>query len=267
MPLINSTIETQAFELIRDRIADILIDEIQGQADLGNDIGLKSLYTERHVPVDHVKLPAIAISMDRVSYDNKSRKSVDGEYTYFIDVIDKSATTATEHGDTKASKRIQKIVGIIRMILYSPVYETLGFEKPFISRHAITEISFGTFQDKDQENVQMARISFVVRAAEGVKFIEPTLLYEYTTSVRIGDSDSGYVFSGSGVEEPVPTCDPSILNINGSEFTSIASGGSFDLSVRDQNGNLVGSQNGEEWRVDTSGSSEEQLFEYINIYE
>lgn len=270
MPQIDSIISSQKFELIRDRIADILIDEINGQAELGNDVGLSALYVENHIPIDNVKLPAIVVSIGRASYQNKSQISVDGSYDFYIDVFSKGVAGDTKNGDAVASLKVQKIVGMVRAILENPAYMTLGFAKPFSCRSIISEINFGTIQDKDEKNVQMARMTFNIVAPESVNLREMNVIYEYATSVRIADSNAGYLFSGSGIVPDADACSPAILNINGTFHKSINSGSTFDLNVVDQDGNAVGSPDGENYVVNTTGGSGFTLNQYIellNIYE
>lgn len=268
MPKINSIINPQNYELIRDRIAEIIVDEIEGQKALGNDIGLKVLYLENHIPVSHTNLPCIVISTSKGSYKNKTQKSIDGNYDFFIDVITKSKSTKTENGDKISAVYVQKVVGLIRTILESPVYNTLGFAKPFSCRSIISGIEFGTLKDVDEENVQLGRLTFNIDVPESMKFVEPVLIYEYVTSVKLGESNSGYLFSGQNPSpDDGPVCSPAILNINGVSFDEIASGGTLDLQVVNQSGALVGSKVGVNWVVNTGGNTEEESFQFSFIYE
>lgn len=273
MPLIETIISSQNFELIRDRIADILIDEIQGQADLGNDIGLKQLFTERHIPLDKTHLPAVCVSLGLSNYDNKSTRSIDGHHDFYIDVYVKEKSDDSSDGDKIASKKVQKIVGMIRMILESPIYFNLGWTPRIIERSIVSNIEFGTVQIKDELNIQMARITYKVQAAESVKLTTADIIYDYQTQVKIADLDAGYFFSGIGSSTPDPgdTCDPAILNVNGSLFTTIASGGTLNLRILDQNGDPTGSKtNSTTWTVNTGSGgtlTEEQLYQYTNIQE
>lgn len=271
MPQIETIISAQNFELIRDRIGEILIDEIQGQIDLGNNIELKTLFTERHIPLDKIHLPAIAVSVGQGDFSNKSPRSVDGEYSFYIDVFAKSKSIGDDDGDSLASKKVHKLVGVIRTILESPLYENLGFQAPFIARSIVSNIGFGTVQEKDESNIQMARMTFKLTTQEGVKLKSYDLIYDYWTQVKLGDTSKGYLFNGpDGSFPPDPdTCLPSTLNVNSALFTTIPSGDTYNLNVKDQDGNPVGVKVGTDLVVNiTPGTStEEALFEYLNIFE
>lgn len=268
MPKISSVIGPQNYELIRNRIAEILIDEIEGQKFLGNDIGLKVLYIENHLPVNHTNLPCIVISTSKGTYKNKSQKSIDGNYDFFIDIIQKSKSTDDDNADKLSAVYVQKVIGIIRTILESPMYNTLGFEKPFSCRSIVSGIEFGTMKDVDEKNVQLGRLTYNIDVPETMKFIQPVLIYEFVTSVKLDDSNSGYVFSGQNPSpDDGPSCSPAILKINGVSFDEIISGGELDLKVINQSGAMVGSKIGDDWVVNTSGTTEEESFQFSFIYE
>lgn len=268
MPKINSIINPQKYEVIRDRIAEIIVDEIEGQKALGNNIGLKYLYLENHIPVSHTSLPCIVISTSKGTYKNKSQISIDGNYDFYIDIIAKKKATTNENGDKLSAVYVQKVVGMIRTILESPVYNTLGFTKPFSCRSIISGIEFGTIKDVDEENVQLGRLTFNIDVPESMKFVDPVLIYEYVTSVKLGESNSGYLFSGQNPSpDDGPVCSPAILNINGVSFDEIASGGTLNLQIINQSGSPVGSQVGENWVVNTGGNTEEESLQFLFIYE
>lgn len=273
MPKIVSLIPPQRYELIRDRIADILIDEIQGQIDLGADIDsnlIGALYTEKHIPVDLIQLPCIVVTIAEGRFTNKSQRSVDGNYNYYIDVITSSKSNKDSDGDELASRKVQRIAGIVRTILESPVYNTLGFTRPFLSNLGISEIAFGTPQDRDEPNIQVARLTLAVRVPEGVEYIEPVLVYDAVTQVSIKDYPGGYVFSGFGTPNVIPpTCDPVIVKLNNITFSTVQAGNTLNIPVLDQDGNPVGAIDGSTYVVNTTSGSPsfESSFEFINIYE
>lgn len=239
MPKIETAISPQNYELIRDRIADILIDEIEGQKAIGNDIKLNKMFIENHLPIDHTNLPAIVVSFGKAGYQNRSQISVEGNYDFYIDVISKGVANDDVNGDTRAAKNVQKIMGIIRTVLQSPMYNTLGFDKPFICTTSITEITFGTVQEKDEKNIQMGRMTFNVIVPEGLKFITPVLIYEFITQVKIGESQSGYMFSGCP-QEPTPDDDEVVVNVNGNYLGTYGCGQVIDIPVQYENGILTG---------------------------
>jgi len=54
---------------------------------------------------------------------------------------------------------------------------------------------------------------------------------------------------------PIGTCDPAIININSVLYGNVPSGGTENVVVKDEDGNIVGSLIGGEWIVPSSGGS------------
>ena len=71
--MINTLIGQQKFELIRDRIAEILSTEIANQATIeGHDLWTENIFVwlERTAPFDKSELPCINVSMSSGEFDN-----------------------------------------------------------------------------------------------------------------------------------------------------------------------------------------------------
>jgi len=61
---------------------------------------------------------------------------------------------------------------------------------------------------------------------------------------------------------PIGTCDPAIININSVLYGNVPSGGTENVVVKDEDGNIVGSLIGGEWIVPIGGAKD--LFLYLN---
>jgi hypothetical protein len=203
MPQINNLIGAKSFELVRDRIAEILADEITNQSEL-DDSTLQNapVYTERFVPFTDTEIPAVNVMLARGDYNMYTAVTQDGTYMYNVDCYHKSKTTADGRGDMQATKKLQQLVGVVQTILSHHRYRTLGFAPPFIERVEVKDIKFADpTNSKDSNSVVMARISVLVRVPEGIDPDTVVLLGGFNTSVKIANSDSGYVFSGSFEDE------------------------------------------------------------------
>lgn len=198
MSKINTLITNQAFELIRDRIGEILIDEIGNQVQLSYDSMIDAdILIESINPADNTALPIINISFIAGIYDNKDYKQVRANpYTYNIDVYTNGKTKTGKQGDFLAAKALQKIIGICRYILENPIYKTLGYQSPFIERVYISRIDIANIGKNDAINSMMGRLTFNVVVNEQAQLIIPPLIDGYDTAVKIDNSNMGYFYQG-----------------------------------------------------------------------
>lgn len=182
---------------MRDRIADILYDELDIQSQLNYDTDLDvEVLIECTNPIDKTEASVIIVSLASGSYANKNQGGVDGTYTYNIDVFTNSKTTESTAGDKNAALKLQRLLGLCRAILEDPVYRTLGFAAPFISRVNCVDIKIADTGRDDAVNTAMGRLTFNVVLNESSKLLIPNLIEGYDTVVKLGETANGYSYSG-----------------------------------------------------------------------
>jgi len=198
MSLINSVFDRQYFEYIRDRIYDILLEELSNKAIIGYDDDLLDTIVslEDSIAKPQAELNIVNIALGQGVFSNKNQGNQDGAYTFFIDVYAGAKESDSETGTTKSAKKVHRIVGLCRAILETPVYRTLGFTPGFIRRTTCTNIEIGETKNNDTRNVAMARLTFVVEALENSPFKEPRVAQGFETVIKISDSDVGYYIIG-----------------------------------------------------------------------
>ena len=197
MAKINNIIPPQNYEFVRDQVADILNDEIGNQVLLTGDYDQDAeVYVERNTPFNESELPAVNVSLDSGTWDNKHQGSVAGLYIINIDSVFNANTTRTEAGDTTASLEAQRMAGKVRAILEDPIYKTLGFVPPFISRTYCRELKIGSPNVPDMKNTIVARVALYVQVCETTPLKVPNLIESYVTTVRLGNSGRGYTYEG-----------------------------------------------------------------------
>lgn len=240
MPQIPAAIPTQAFELIRNRIAEILVDELPSQATLQGDSQLNAtVYVERFVPFDLTELPAINVSINRGAYSEHTQRSTDGEYTFNIDVHTSAKSTSTVRGDVLAQFRLQKMLGVCRGILEDSRYKTLGFAPPFIESRKVTAMEFAQPTEGDGTSSVVGRLTFIVRAPDRNGVVTPELIAGYDTQVKLALTNKGYIFTGDNI--PVPPVIGPDINVNGELFVvADPDVGSYDIPVLNSDGDEVG---------------------------
>ncbi len=189
MPKIPAPIPDQNFKLISERVGLILTDELSLH-DPDVDV-----FLERIVPIDKSEVPAINIMYSGSKYTANDRSNSDSSDVIFIDVYIKAVGTDVKRGDELASEALKVLLGKIRYILESPLYETLDFTPGLIRRSEVESIN--TFQPEkvgDGINGVTGRVNLRVDASETVALGAAKNAEGYTTNVKLEETDKGYQF-------------------------------------------------------------------------
>lgn len=202
MPLILNVIPPQGFEIVRDRIGEILADEILSQVTKSYNEDIDAdVYVERSNQNDKTELPLINISLSTGSYDNKNQGHVNGTYIYDIDIYTNAKSTDELGGDVLAAMKLQRIMGVCRAILENPIYKTLGYEPGFILRTGCSDLNIAVpgAGKLDTLNTLMGRLSFSVVIIESTTLIVPVLAAGYDTTIKMELTEDGYKYVGNVV--------------------------------------------------------------------
>ncbi len=199
MGKIIRVIGPDAYELIKDRVAAILIDELAVQMQLTYDAHADAeVSIENTNPEDLTSLPTVNVSVAAGTFDNKDYRATKGTYQYFIDCYAHAKTTPDLPGNQLAAQRLHKLMRLCRSILNDPIYKTLGFKPPFIYRVYFTNFDIRNMPGKsDTLNSMMGRLYLTVEANEENTLIQPSLIDGYETKVNIGNSSVGYYWKGN----------------------------------------------------------------------
>jgi hypothetical protein len=230
MPQLNQPIPIQKFELIRNRIANILVDEITNQITLQySDLFAMGVFIERFPNFDKTELPVLNVSLARGSYDNEDMIQSDGTYTYYVDAFMrfsavKNADNTITDGSSLAAIKVQRAIAFCRTVLKNQAYKTLGFAPPFLNSVTVSEFNIANPDREDMEHSIMARITVEVVCPETSELAEGLLLAGYDTQVLLGDSQLGYIFSGNAQPLPPITCEPATWRLINTEFTELDTG-------------------------------------------
>ena len=217
MSVIIGIIPPQAYELIRNRIVEILGEEMENQFILSSDADLNvSVWMERNISFDKEELTPAAMTVSFIdgNYENEDPRDADGVYSYAVDIYARSVDTDSTTGDTTAALIVQKILGKVRAILNATQYKTLGFlpvnGKQIIKNRRCSQIQ--VWDPKRQQGIgvdtstaydQAGRIVFIVKAFETVEVIVPVIEKGSTTKVSVGginQTAQGFVWSRNNPE-------------------------------------------------------------------
>ena len=188
MSRIDYAIPSQAYELIRDRIGEILTDEVANQIDLSYDVDLNAVVLiEDRDPIDKVQLNAIVVSLATGQYSNKNQgSSVDGGYLYFIDIYTNAKERFNKSGSYRAATIAHKLSRYVRCILEHQEYKTLGYQPGFVMRTGFVEFNIRDVSPStDSLSTYMIRMVFKVDANEITNAKVPNLIDGYDTRVDV----------------------------------------------------------------------------------
>lgn len=192
---ITIQIQPRNFEIIRDRIGEILVLELADQVYTQNT----SVWRERTIGYDKTELPSVNIGFDNSSYDNDNPIAKRGANQFYIDVHCNSKDQAveisgTKRGDTIAAITCNRISGIIDYILSAPEYYNLGFDPGVIASNWVSSIKTGRLSEKDSLHTIVNRITFNVISNECVGELSGVPFSSITTKVTINETDKGHRF-------------------------------------------------------------------------
>lgn len=208
MPLLLEPIPSQAFEIVGERVVDILAEELAGQMDFNNDFnddfpsteGI-DIYHERFTPFAITEMPAVNVMLQEGTYGNEDARQSDGTYIYAIDCYTSSESVGDgvneiEMGDKIAKLKVHKLMGACRAILKAPVYNNLGFDRPYLCRVTIVSFSFAEATSQDGMHTAYGRLLLSVRAVEKVEIQTPRVMKGYETKYKIAESEKGFITIG-----------------------------------------------------------------------
>lgn len=193
---LTALIPQQNYELVRDRIALILSEELLNQFDLGmNELeGMEGVWVGRVSPFQESELPAVNVTLDNTAFENQNAISVTGQNQYYIDVYARAKNTDDADADKLADRALDRIVGAICSILRFPDYRTLNFTAPSIGGTAVTRFSKGISNPDDASSSKAARIEFMVRCPETTELNTAVDIASHYTTVKLAETEKGYLW-------------------------------------------------------------------------
>lgn len=193
---INTIIPTQSFEIIRDKIAVILKEELLNQATLAANPKLDAtVYVERYSPPNSsevTEVPIVNVLLGQGDYSGQDVTQSTGTYLYFIDLYTKAKSNDDNGGDTRAIISLQKILGVCRGILEATQYLTLGFTYPFVMGRKINSIQIAAPSDPGADNLVRGRLILQVMVPEYQEQVTANPIDGSDTTVHIEESPHGY---------------------------------------------------------------------------
>ena len=212
MAYIDYILPENNFELVRSKIASILATELANQAVLiSTKIALGGLspeeeyslnlslecipskvYEERNVKVSPVDLPFLNVILANVPLNDLVPESTqNGTNRYAVESWHGSLDSDSERGDLRASKKLQRLLGMCRSILMDKNYRLLDFDFGIVGDRVCTEIAISQPNPttESSENEIYGRFFVDVLVHEEVKDLSGTALEGIDATQTINDDE------------------------------------------------------------------------------
>lgn len=196
MSKINTIIGPQNFELVRDRVAEILADELANQFVLTGDAENNAkVFLERVVPIDKTETPLVNVKINRGVLKDQVAVNTHETLTFDIDIFHGAKSTDADNGDQVSRLKMQRLMGICRAILEDPQYKTLGFQAPFIQNRHIESMDFADGDPMDTSFKSMGRLTLSVKIPENTDLLIPVVAAGFDTEMTLELTDKGYTYT------------------------------------------------------------------------
>jgi hypothetical protein len=206
MSKIVGIIPPQNYEVIRNKIAEIIAIELENQFVISYDPDFDcNVWLERTTPFDAEEMTPAVINVSFIdgNYQNEDVRDADGVYSYAIDIYARGYTNEDNIGDTRAALIVQKVIGKVRAILMATVYKTVDTGLGIVKNRKVASVQVYDPKrplggDDSTTFDQGGRIIFNVTAIETVEVITPNMIMGADTWVRWCCTDKGYVWINDG---------------------------------------------------------------------
>lgn len=189
--MINEVIANTGLATVRDKLAYIITTELTNQRSLAsgdyktqldsfwNANDELNIFVDRNIPLDPSELNGIIIVPVRETNDNGSqaRTQVTAEFNIFF-----PGESNEENPDTYINKTLERVSGVVKNILNSGVYVTLGFNPGFIASRKVTERSFFIPISNDSQSLNGVALTVMVEYDEQHYLKNPVELLGNTTT-------------------------------------------------------------------------------------
>ena len=193
--LITEIIPPQGFEIVRDRIIEILLTELTNQRVLQPTLPEFSLFLDRKTRIDKSESVLVNVGLDNANYENYGERGAQGVTVYNIDVYANGAGSSTVHGDLDAAKKMHRYLGLIRYIFSSTKYNTLGFDQGAIGNKSIRNMQiYDASGNQDAKFIKMGRLALGVKIEENQALWNGVALQGTTTELKLELTEKGYKY-------------------------------------------------------------------------
>lgn len=211
MAFITEPILAQGFDVVANRIAEILTEEIANQVNLQNFEETVKVFLERIEPFDKSEDVMISVALRQGDFDGQNMRDIQGTYRYFIDLFCSGYAEEDPEGVITApsivsKNKLYRYLGLTRYILTSGKLNTLGFAPGLIGGRYISKIlidtdysNFGNHSNYDGSYIRFARMWYDVRVQENQLLNTPILLEGNDTKFTYENTPKGTLLNFNNI--------------------------------------------------------------------
>lgn len=177
--IITELIPDQPFQVIQNRIGEILLEEITAQHELQELDSSFAFFVERISPYDVSEDVVITIACREQDNQEYTQQSSLGQNMYFIDIFCGGIESENQSMSENVRLKLFKYVGIVKYILNSGKYPTLGLPKGLVGNKHVKKVTFdtdysnwGNHSNYDGSGIRFCRIIYLVTAREETQLWE-----------------------------------------------------------------------------------------------
>lgn len=198
MSKITNPISVQFYQLIAPQVASILQEELGNQYAInGNESALNvKVELERTSAINQSEYSLVSVRYIDTDLTNIDQ-SGDGLYTsnYLIECYAAAKYNDTERGDAIVQLKLQRLTGVIRSILNSPIYKGLDLPQGVVRSKSLSSIKMAEAEtDTGAMSTSYAQIRLEVVTNEISEQITPLMISEWLTTVKFGNTEDGYTW-------------------------------------------------------------------------
>ncbi len=195
MAQINEIVGKDYFQLCRDNIATIFLDELPNQATLqaNQDLSFSKIWCDRKRPFNSSEIPAINLSIESVNYGPKNSGQREANLIFTIDVYDSKVSTIDGDADELLSESTWQIARTIQYILDNPIYATLGLS-PYVMHTEIQSIEGGQVGETEDNRCSILRIKFAVKTMSILQGATPIPYSQLATVSKLAQTEQGFIY-------------------------------------------------------------------------
>lgn len=191
--IINEIIPMQGFEFVALQIQTILNDELLNQKILQDFDSNFEVFLERQEAYDNSEDVMINVSLNGINYSETTQKDSQGSTSYFIDVYTPGVESDSQTGNEDSRKKMHLFIGMIRYILSSTKYQSLGFPIGLIGGKYVENIQFlDNYGNQDASFIRFGRITFSVRIQENQESWTGITITGNDTTIKLDTTDEGF---------------------------------------------------------------------------
>ena len=199
MALIDKVIPVDNFQLIRAKVAEIILRELPNQATLAakSYINYTKVWVGRSTPFNLSEVPALNLMYETQQYNNKHNLQRFPTVVLSLDIYQSAKHGAGNvYADELLDERLWNVARVIQGILDHPVYRALELA-PAIRHHEVTSITPGVSDIDDSSRVAMLRMTITVETNSVLLEVDPATLAGTDTEVKLNESDKGYFYTSN----------------------------------------------------------------------